>query len=405
MVKIDGNGVKQWDSRFGGSDNEALFDIRQTSDGGYIMGGPSLSGISGDKTQANLGLRDYWVVKTDANGVKQWDATFGGTQDDDLKSLRETPDGGYILGGSSHSGLSGDKSSASQGGDDYWIIKIDANGVKQWDLSFGGPGDDDLKAVLPAPDGGYIVGGSSLSDVGGDKSQSTQGNEDYWIIKTDANGVKQWDVRFGGSENDFLKSIQLTADGGYIAGGYSASGISGDKSQASQGESDYWLVKINANGEKLWDLSFGGDGDDDLKSVEQTADGGYILGGKSTSGLGGDKTQDCQGEEDYWMIKTDAGEFATGIPGTAAAIDAGMVELYPNPVLENAIISFSLNEASPVLMQLMDVNGKSIGVIASQDFSAGSHEVSLHRESLSAGIYFLQIKTNEGVKMKKVVIE
>ena len=73
--------------------------LQQTTDGGYILGGYSFSGINGDKTESKRGLYDYWVVKIDANGVKQWDKRFGGTDDDQLRCLQQTTDGGYILGG------------------------------------------------------------------------------------------------------------------------------------------------------------------------------------------------------------------------------------------------------------------------------------------------------------------
>ena len=130
--------IKKWDKTFGGDTTESLSSLQQTTDGGYILGGTSYSGISGDKTQASRGDMDYWIVKTDANGIKQWDKTFGGDGDDGLFSLQQTIDGGYILGGYSNSGIGGDKTQASRGDYDYWIVKTDANGMKQWDKTFGG---------------------------------------------------------------------------------------------------------------------------------------------------------------------------------------------------------------------------------------------------------------------------
>ncbi len=298
--------TKQWDATFGGSSYDPLSAIQQTVDGGYLLGGYSTSGISGDKTQENQGDGDYWIVKTDANGVKLWDATFGGSEVDYLSSLKQTPDGGYILGGYSGSGISGDKTQSSQGAYDYWIVKTDANGIKQWDASFGGSSDDNLSSLQQTADGGYILGGYSNSGISGDKSQSSQGYADFWIVKTDANGAKQWDARFGGSKDDRLTSIEQTAEGGFILGGISLSGISGDKTQVGQGSWDYWMVKTDANGVKQWDVRFGGFSDDVLHSIKKTDDGGYILGGSSYSGFGGDKTQISQGVYDYWIVKTDS---------------------------------------------------------------------------------------------------
>lgn len=303
IVKTDANGVKQWDATFGGSSNDQLTEICITDEGGFMLGGYSNSNISGDKSQTSQGYADYWIVKTDANGVKQWDARFGGNKDDLLYSLQQTADGGYILGGSSFSGLSGDKTQESQGARDYWTVRTDANGIKQWDARFGGGSDDYLLSLQQTIDGGYILGGYSYSGFGGDKTQLSQGGYDYWIVKADANGIKQWDKRFGGSGWDFLYSLWQTADEGYILGGFSDSEISGDKTQASQGYDDYWIVKTDANGAKQWDARFGGSMDDKLISLGQISDGGYVLGGMSQSGMSGDKTQVSQGDFDYWLVK------------------------------------------------------------------------------------------------------
>src|SRR6185295_4922142 len=139
----------------------------------------------------------------------------------------------------------------------------------------------------------YILGGYSDSGISGDKTQACWGYEDYWMVKIDADGVQQWDARFGGADHDYFYSLQQTVDGGYILGGFSYSGISGDKTQASQGGIDFWIVKTNFNGTKQWDARFGGNSTDGFLEipVQQTADGGYIVGGRSYSGISGDKTQ------------------------------------------------------------------------------------------------------------------
>src|SRR5688572_5186885 len=296
-----------WDKTIGGSNGEALSSLQQTSDGGYILISSSWSPISGDKTQASKGGYDYWIIKLDANGNKIWDRTFGGNEEDFPTYIQQTSDGGYILGGYSVSGISGDKSQAAKGQQDYWIVKLDNNGNKLWDKTFGGSGEDDLSLVLQTTDGGYILGGSSNSGIGADKSQISKGDYDYWVVKLDANGNKLWDKTFGGSNYEFLNSLQQTLDGGYILGGNSVSGISGDKTQPSyQGSSDYWILKLDAGGNKLWDKTFGGNSTEGLSSIQQTIDGGYFLGGGSWSGISGDKSQASQGGYDYWVVKLNA---------------------------------------------------------------------------------------------------
>jgi hypothetical protein len=303
VVKINNSGTKEWDKRFGGGGTDVINSLQQTADGGYILGGNSNSGAGGDKTEASRGNYDYWIVKIDENGTKQWDKRYGGSLADNLNALQQTADGGYILGGRSASGISGDKSEASQGSDDFWVVKIDENGLIKWDKTFGGGSNDQIHSLQQTADGGYILGGYSNSGISGDKTEANQGFFDYWVIKIDENGVKQWDKTFGGSQNDLLFSLQQTIDGGYILGGYSASGISGDKTEASQGGDDFWVVKIDENGVKVWDKTFGGNDVERLFSLQQTTDGGYILGGESLSGISGDKTETSRGNFDFWVVK------------------------------------------------------------------------------------------------------
>jgi hypothetical protein len=305
MARTDKTGLKLWDRRFGGTDTDELKAIQQTSDGGYILAGYSKSGISGDRTETSRGGYDYWIVKTDTNGVVQWDKRYGSSLNDYLLAAKQTSDGGYLLGGATSAGIDGDKTQASQGGLDYWVVKTDSAGAVQWDKRYGGTGTDYLLALQQTSDGGYILGGYSTSGATGDKSDNTRGGYDYWVIKIDTNGIAQWDKRYGGASNDLLMAIQQTADGGYILGGESLSGAQGDKSEDSRGMADYWVVKVNSNGTYEWDRRFGGASNDNFTAVQQTADGGYILAGYSDSGAGGDKSEASRGGIDYWAVKVD----------------------------------------------------------------------------------------------------
>ncbi|HRH48395.1 MAG TPA: hypothetical protein PLP23_06580 [Panacibacter sp.] len=191
-----------------------------------------------------------WVIKIDKNENKQWDRCFGGSGVDFLYSLQLTVDGGYVLGRASDSGIGGDKTEDSRGTSDYWVVKIDSNGVKQWDKRFGGSSIDNFNSLQQTSDHGYILGGYSYSGIGGDKTENNRGNVDYWVVKIDINGAKQWDKRYGGSDIDQLNALEQTTDGGYVLGGYSASNVSGDKSEGSRGSNDYWVLKIDTIGIK-----------------------------------------------------------------------------------------------------------------------------------------------------------
>lgn len=309
IVKLSKSGAIQLDKTVGGNVSDYLESVLQTSDGGYFLAGWSSSNKSNEKTENSRGSIDYWVVKLDRLGNIQWDKTIGGNDLDYLQAAQQTSDGGYILAGFSYSDASGEKTNDNHSGEtDYWIVKLNAAGNVQWDKTIGGIKADFCYAVVQSNDGGYLVAGDSQSDISGDKTENSKGITDYWLVKLDNSGNIQWDKTIGGNMYESPSALQKTSDGGYIVGGSSPSGISGDKTQASKGAYDYWIVKLNASGNIQWDKTIGGNSGEGLSSLQQTVDGGYILGGSSYSDISGDKTEFKKGAgNDYWIVKVDAG--------------------------------------------------------------------------------------------------
>jgi len=307
IVKTDSLGNKEWDRDFGGANGDQLYTIVQTSDSGYLIGGISASNISGDKTEPSNGNYDFWILKLDANGVIQWDKDFGGTGSDQLAVIVPVSDGGFLLSGNSSSGFSGDKTDSNRGLLDFWILKIDIQGNKLWDKTFGGIEFDKLYSARQTMDGGFLLGGSSRSAAGGDKSSDVWGLEDYWIIKTDSLGNKMWDKDFGGTESDILYSLVEDKRGHIIAGGRSGSDLSGDKTQPLWGGYDFWILEIDSAGNKISDKSIGGTGnEDEFGNVSLTKDGGYLFAGTSYSQISGDKSENNLGQEQSWFLKYDS---------------------------------------------------------------------------------------------------
>ncbi|MEO1654668.1 MAG: hypothetical protein AAFU64_14070, partial [Bacteroidota bacterium] len=233
--------------------------------------------------------------------TSHWDRDFSRLDASDTR-LITLPDGGYLYFGYPDSEASGFKSENSRGGSDYWVLKLDANWKKVWDNSLGGSENEVLKDVIALEDGGLILGGYSSSGASADKSEGSRGGRDFWLVKLDKNGQKIWDKTYGGDQDETFSKIQLLADGSMILGGSSQSGISGEKSQARQGESDYWIIHVDAEGNILWDKTFGGNQADELVDITLLKDGSLLLGGNSTSGVSGDKTE-ANGET--WIIRTD----------------------------------------------------------------------------------------------------
>jgi hypothetical protein len=253
-----------WSRTFGGSGNDYCYSVQQTSDGGYILAGRTDS--------YGAGHDDFWIVKTDANGDTLWTSTFGGDGDDECRSVQQTSDGGYILAGYERSWTAFS---------DGWLVRADANGDSLWSRNFNAGGNDYFKSVLQTPDGGFAVVG--ITDGSG------AGINDFWLVRTDSSGTEIWSHTYGGSANEFCNSFQQTSDGGFILGGYTRSFGSGNE--------DYWLLKTNANGDSLWSRTFGTGGQEYGYSVAQTSDGGYILAGEGRS---------FGGLEQYWLVRTDA---------------------------------------------------------------------------------------------------
>jgi len=299
--------IKQWDKRYGGLEPDLVTSLLLTSDGGFIAGGFSFSDSSGDKTQNNWGgttYADFWLVKTNSMGQKEWDKHFGGIGTDTPAEIIKTTDGGYMLLGSSDSGVNGDKTQPAWGtSTDYWIVKVDSAGNKLWDKRYGGTDNDYASGIVQLADGGYVIAGTSYSGIGGNKTQATWGSCDYWVVRIDAAGNFIWDKRFGGTDSENLEALLSTTDGNLLLGGTSRSGISGDRTENSRGFDDYWIVKIDTLGNKIWDKRYGGNQSDELMNLLQTPDGGYLLSGNSSSSISPDKSQNPYGNYDFWVLK------------------------------------------------------------------------------------------------------
>ena len=242
LMKFDETGSIIWNKTFGGRNHDEGNHVQQTNDGGFI--------ITGDTESYGNGKNDVWLIKTDENGEKLWDITFGKSGFDSGKEVIQTIDGGYAIVGW------GNQSGGGLG--NVLVIKVDSDGNKIWDRSFGDKGHNYGDGIRQTNDGGFIIIGSSWIP---DESNSY----DMWLIKIDKNGNMMWDKKFGGTYSDHGWSIDLTVDGDFIILGKTNFGSSGD----------IWLIKTDEKGNKIWDKTFAGRG----SSVHQTSDGGYIIAG------------------------------------------------------------------------------------------------------------------------------
>ena len=237
-----------WARAYGGVNKDVAHSIQQTSDGGFI--------VAGETSSFGVVNSDVWILKLDVNGSILWQKSYGGTSYDIGRSVQQTTDGGYIVAGET----------SSFGPDtDVWILRLDGNGGIQWQNRYGGSGDDIAYSIQRTSDGGYIVAGetTSFGALG----------VDAFILKLDTNGGVVWLRTYGGAIDDRARSIQQTPDGFIVAG---------ETNSFSAGDLDIWVLKLDANGGVIWQKTFGGTKNDAAYSVQQTSDGGYIIGGKAT---------------------------------------------------------------------------------------------------------------------------
>jgi hypothetical protein len=249
---------------YGGADSDYGCSVEQTTDGGYIVTGFTYS--------YGAGRADMWLIKTDANGDTTWTRTFGGAEDDAGRSVQQTRDGGFIVAGTTNS--------SGAGGDDIWLVRVDAGGNRVWSKTLGGAGQEAGGWVQQTGDGGFIIVGTTRS--------YGAGSCDVWLIKTDVSGDTVWTRTYGGSAADIGNAVQQTDDAGFIITGFTESRGAGGR--------DVWLVKTNAGGDTIWTRTFGGPGGDEGSSVRQTQDGGYVIASCTES----------EGLYDAWLIRTDA---------------------------------------------------------------------------------------------------
>ncbi len=336
VVKLDAAGTLMWQKSLGGPAEEEFRHIIQTADGGYACTGWSFSN-SGDASGLH-GFRDTWLVKLDALGTISWQKMLGGLNDERGYTVEQTADLGYIVSSSSNSS-SGDVS-ANYGDLDYWLVKTDALGIISWEKNYGGSGQENNRGAVQTADGGYIVTGytaSSNGDVTG-----FNGVEDIWVIKTDNLGAITWQNTLGGSLSDRGSHIAQTADGGYIASGYTASS-DGDVSANQGGFGDYWIIKLTSTGTIDWEKTMGGSGFDAGGRVAIIPNGYMMMGG--TDSNNGDVTGN-HGSQDMWMVKLLnsclPGSVTADISGDAALCTGGSTNLTIN-FTGTAPFLFSIN--------------------------------------------------------------
>jgi len=273
LVKTDGYGNMEWNQTYGGAGIDHHRSLVETSDGGYALAGYT--------TSFGAGSADFWLVKTDGYGNMEWNQTYGEADYDRAYALVETSDGGYAIAGTTLS--------FGAGSWDFWLVKTDINGVMEWNRTYGRATDESAYSLVETSDVGFALAGYTYS---WDPATLGAGDYDFWLVKTDANGVMEWNQTYAKADGDKAHSLVKTFDGGYAIAGetYNAT-------YSPEIQHDFWLVKTDGYGNMEWNQTYGGASIEVAYALVETSDGGYAIAGETTS-FGA-------GSYDFWLVKTD----------------------------------------------------------------------------------------------------
>jgi len=415
LIRTDELGTLMWFNAYGGTEWDESFSVQETNDGGFIIAGHSMS--------FGAGKFDIWLVKTDTEGDTLWTKTFGGSSNDFGTSVIQSTDGGYILLG--HTWSFGNAS-------DIWLIKTDSSGNELWSKRYGGSLPDQSNSVQQTEDGGYVIVGYTES--------FGAGSGDIWLIKTDDTGDTLWTKTFGGSEWEEADYVQQTSDGGYI--------IVGEISSFGAGKNDIWLIKTDESGDSLWSKTIGGTNFEEAHSVLQTSDGGYIIVGETRSHgaglydvwvvrtnasgdllwhkpLGGAdhdqghsiaKTNDGgfvvvgytasygAGGDDVWLIKFDIEKVGIEETVEGKILNFSLSQNYPNPFNPTTIINYSIPVKQNVRLTVFDLKGREVYRLVQNELPAGRYYLKWDASGLPSGMYLYKIQAGDLVITKKMLL-
>ncbi|MCD4793583.1 MAG: T9SS type A sorting domain-containing protein [Bacteroidales bacterium] len=366
LVKIDNAGNESWTQTFGGPSCDWGYYVEQTADGGYIITGAFDPGV--------YWIYDLFLIKTDSEGNAEWSKTFGEEDNTEVgHCVKQTSDGGYIITGYTYTN--------SAGSSDVWLMKTDEDGIIEWDNTFGDTEPEHGYSVIQSGEE-YIVAGYTKS--------YGEGDYDVWLLKTDNAGNEIWNKTYGGTEDDRSFDIKPTLDNNYIIAGFTNS-----CSEVEPPNYYMWLLKTDNEGDTLWTKTIGNETFNRscrARSVVQTSDGGYILAGDKYAGLD-------DGEYNYYLVKIDSEQ--------GSVIDEKIQTeysnyCYPNPTTGIFTIQgedLPAGQTSIQSIEITNINGQVI-----KRLSTNNNQLKIDLSNQPKGIYFVKIQTDGISYTEKIIL-
>ncbi|MBL1281554.1 MAG: T9SS type A sorting domain-containing protein [Fluviicola sp.] len=389
LLCLDLNGNIQWQSLYGGDGNEGgLSSIIELPNSNLLIGTQSSSGITGNKTEANIGLSDFWLIEVNTiDGTIINQNTIGSSQTDNIRQLMLTPNNTILIVGEANQGVSGDKTDNGYGLTDVWLVETDLNLSVINNICIGGTALDFYNwGNVAYIDGYYYLMTSSSSPISGNKTAPYFGSfdaferPDYWLIKMDTNFNIIWDRTYGGNVDDNGGNVYRLSNNRLLITGTSETNINGNKTSPKYGNRDFWVLIIDTSGVIIAQETYGGSLDDLLSVSSSTITNGvFYLSGGSESPVSGVKTVPTNGGYDAWILEIDASGFLNTekIEGVNTTIS-----VYPNPSSGEVNFKFADLEED-VEVTFYSVDGKilfsdkiqSNSVLKSYDLKVGNQMI------------------------------
>ena len=259
-------------------------DFIESNDGGYLIVGGTRS--IDNQVSTNIGSSDVWIFKINNQGEMEWDLTVGDTLWDDSRKVIQGSDGDFLIFS---------RSQKEETADDFLLTKVDQQGNLIWNQEYGGSKDDRPITILESNDGYFLIGSSESSDL---MVTSNNGEFDYLIIKIDKDGNKLWDKNYGGIGSEVATSSIFTEDGNIIVIGRAYN------IDPSDNNGDYWIVKIDSDGNVIWEKNYGGSEIDNPTQVRELSNNDLLITGFSSSSDG--DLNSNNGNNDFWFLQLSA---------------------------------------------------------------------------------------------------
>ncbi|WP_027419120.1 T9SS type A sorting domain-containing protein [Crocinitomix catalasitica] len=398
LVCIDMEGNQLWDISYGGDNYDQTTDIKINPAGNIMIGGTSSSNISGNKTDLIGGEADFWVLEINPiDGSILQQKSIGSNTIDSFTAFSFDTEGNIYLFGDSGSNIEKDKTDPGYGDADFWIVKMDSDFNIIADKCFGGSSYENAPIGTSFIYENYLYfAGGSGSDDDGNKTTISLGIMDVWLLKVDLDLNLIWDKSLGGFGYEFPSDLEVKKEQ-IILTANTEGDISGNKTVNSYGEQDMWLLILDLDGEIQYQNVYGGDGYD-YGHFDFDRDDNLIVSCTSASGISGVKTDPSKGDADYWLFKLDMSQYLNINDNELS--QSKLIKTYPNPFIDDVRFAFESPIKHQSVLTIYNTQGQMIDQLNVQP---NSNNLVWHTTNLASGVYFYEISVDDKLQKGKII--